>query len=161
MYFRDLSKYDYHNQFNEEAINVGWLGQPHSFETGEVSEEFLERLWAYLRYPVRIFRGFHTCEFCKTNKYDCLRVKYKGEERKVGYYEIRVFSKDGKVYAAPSMILHYIMEHNYMPPEEFINAVIEAGDISNEDYYNKVLEISRGKDFWLSEDRTICKESDT
>jgi hypothetical protein len=41
----------------------------------------------------------------------------------VGNGEIRVSGKDGIVYAAPTLVCHYIQAHGYFPPEEFIEAV--------------------------------------
>jgi hypothetical protein len=41
----------------------------------------------------------------------------------LGSAEIRVPGKDGKVYAAPNLIYHYIKDCGYLPPQEFIDAV--------------------------------------
>ena len=30
----------------------------------------------------------------------------------------------GRVYAAPTLIWHYVTEHGYRPPDEFIDAVL-------------------------------------
>ena len=30
------------------------------------------------------------------------------------------------IYAAPNLIYHYVKEHRYLPPMEFINAVLSA-----------------------------------
>lgn len=150
MYYEDLSLYSYRVNTNETSYNIGWLGRDYSngkypaYSKGEVSEQFVDKLWKYLKYPVNIYRGMHYCELC-TNNANIL--KYKGEERKVGYYEMRVFSKTGKVYAAPSMILHYIKEHNYKPPKEFIDAVME-GDASSKEYIDKLLEYK--KDYYIN-----------
>jgi hypothetical protein len=41
----------------------------------------------------------------------------------LGNGEIIVKGEDGRRYAAPTLILHYIEAHHYLPPEEFIQAV--------------------------------------
>jgi len=41
----------------------------------------------------------------------------------LGYAEIRVFGKSGKIYAAPNMLYHYVTVHHYKPPNEFLQAV--------------------------------------
>jgi hypothetical protein len=46
-----------------------------------------------------------------------------GERMRLGYAQIRVFGKRGKVYAAPNMIYHYVTVHHYKPPAEFIQAL--------------------------------------
>lgn len=42
---------------------------------------------------------------------------------RLGSAEIRAYSLNGKIYAAPNLIFHYAKAHNYKPPEEFIWAV--------------------------------------
>ncbi len=34
-------------------------------------------------------------------------------------------SRAGKVYAAPTLIYHYMKNHNYRPPNEFLEALDE------------------------------------
>ncbi len=41
--------------------------------------------------------------------------------------EIRVLGKNGKSYAAPNLIYHYIKDCGYFPPQEFIDAVKALG----------------------------------
>ncbi len=50
--------------------------------------------------------------------------KYGGGELVLGSAEIRVFGSNGVTYAAPDMIYHYVAEHEYKPPDEFIEAVL-------------------------------------
>lgn len=154
MYYKDFSKYGYLKE--EDSFNVGWLGDLHNYSKGDVSEEFLDYLWVYLRYPVNVCRGFHECEFCKNQQGGVPLIEYKGENRKVGYYEIRIFSKNGTVYAAPSLIFHYIVAHKYKPPQEFVDAVIEAGNIYDEEYYNRIVNYTGGDTFWFDTDRTLA-----
>ena len=44
----------------------------------------------------------------------------------LGNGEIRVTGEDGTVYAAPTMIAHYVAEHHYLPPQEFVDAVLRS-----------------------------------
>ncbi len=37
--------------------------------------------------------------------------------------EVRVLGQNDKIYVAPALIYHYVKEHHYQPPEEFILAV--------------------------------------
>jgi hypothetical protein len=41
-----------------------------------------------------------------------------------GNGEIHVRGPSGAVYCAPALILHYVAEHQYQPPQEFVAAVI-------------------------------------
>jgi hypothetical protein len=45
--------------------------------------------------------------------------------RTMGNGEIRVTSAAGITYVAPVLVLHYVVAHGYLPPQEFIDAVIE------------------------------------
>jgi hypothetical protein len=36
------------------------------------------------------------------------------------------FEANGRAYAGPTMILHYIVAHEYQPPQEFIQAVMSS-----------------------------------
>lgn len=152
MYFEDLTKYHY--MAEEDSFNIGWLETGHLFHQGSVPEEFMDRLWAYLRYPVHVCRGFHVCDLCKEHHTNVSVVEYKGQKREVGYYEIRVWGKDGSVYAAPSLIVHYILQHQYQPPQKFIDAVLDSENIASDEYYQKIITYSDGNDFWLAHDRT-------
>jgi hypothetical protein len=43
-----------------------------------------------------------------------------------GTGEIRVSSTNGVTYVAPVLIVHYVVGHAYLPPEEFVDATIRA-----------------------------------
>lgn len=153
MYYKDLSKYCYAGK-KEDSYNIGWLERGHIISKGEVPQEFINKLWKYLRYPVNVYRGFHTCTLCMCQPSGVPIVEYNGEKRDVGYYEMRVWARDGKVYAAPSLIFHYITCHGYKPPQEFIDAVLESEEPDSGEYYQKVLDYWEGYDFWIAEDGT-------
>jgi hypothetical protein len=50
---------------------------------------------------------------------------------------IRVVGRDGRVYHSPAMICHYVTKHCYMPPEDFVRAVMETDSTT---WPNKSLE---------------------
>jgi hypothetical protein len=33
---------------------------------------------------------------------------------------------EGRVYVCPALILHYILDHSYRPPDEFVQAVTQG-----------------------------------
>ena len=134
-YFEDSTEYQYENREKDGSVNIGWLDINHSYATGEVTTEFIDKLWIYLSFPINIYRGFHSCELCKKSTNDSVpTVFYKGEQREVGFHEIRVFSHNKKVYAAPTLIFHYIVEHQYKPPDEFIDAVLDGPEPGSAEY---------------------------
>lgn len=123
-YYPDLSPYEYY-QTEFSTVNIGWLDAAHEYSKGPVPNEFIERLWAFCHEPVHQSKGFHACELCRKPVFG-LNVKRGSDSIQLGSAEIRVFGKDGMTYAAPNLIYHYVVEHCYRPPEEFIQAVMES-----------------------------------
>ena len=46
-----------------------------------------------------------------------------GERSTLETVRIRIAGENDRVFAAPRMILHYIVKHRYLPPEAFIEAL--------------------------------------
>lgn len=151
MYYKDLTDYEYIEKC--EAKNVGWLDTKYSYEKGEVSEEFLAGLWKCIRYPVHVCRGFHVCNLCLKENEPPI-IKYKNEKREAGYYETVVKGKDGTLYLAPSLIFHYITEHQYKPPQEFIEAVLYTKKLSDKEYREILTATSPNDKYWWKKDST-------
>src|ERR1700683_3987629 len=106
MYYADLSPYVYFTD-ESEATNIGWLDKQQPFPQGATPDGFIEILRILAGNPIRQTRGFHKYPFCGNEK---------------GSSEIRVTAQDGKVYAAPILVIHYIEAHAYLPPREFVKA---------------------------------------
>jgi hypothetical protein len=69
-------------------------------------------------------RGYHPCRFCDDSTYP-VRMSVGDETICLGSAELRV--SDGTLtYAAPNLILHYVSDHKYLPPSEFIRALVNA-----------------------------------
>jgi hypothetical protein len=49
-----------------------------------------------------------------------------------GSAELHVAAADGRVYAAPSLVLHYVRDHGYGPPAEFVAAVLCGAPVDPE-----------------------------
>ena len=122
MYIEDLSKFNYDmgGEFGNQ-LSVGWLSKDHEFKKGDIlnKEKFLDCLNNYYKHSVSQTRGDHTCEFCNKSS---------------GSDEIRVVGKDGKVYASPSLIKHYIKNHDYLPPPAFVDAILSGPCPDSKEY---------------------------
>ena len=127
-YFEDLSPYRYAGNRQPGVLHVGWLDSSHPFPKGEVSSAALAAMEELAKFPVEEHRGLHTCEICEPPEglepadIDNWRV-WAGLPS--GNGEIRVRFGDF-TYAAPTLILHYIKDHGYCPPEEFLQALEES-----------------------------------
>jgi hypothetical protein len=131
-HYADLTPYTYLKKTAEDVLdstglptlNVGWLENGQPFTTGETSKEFQEKLREFCQpeYKVLATRGFHECEFfCR--------------EHARSNTEIRVLGAKA-VYAAPTLIHHYVIAHHYQPPQEFIEAVLNSSHPSSANYVN-------------------------
>ena len=141
-YFEDLSPYTLDDAARGPARNVGWLDGSHVFRTLRPKPELLDALWEYCSILVVPTRGLHTCEFCSSPSNRFVRH---GKGLILGSGEIRVFSSTGGAFAAPNLIYHYILEHEYHPPEAFLQAV-ESGPRPESIAYRELL--GRLTDAW-------------
>jgi hypothetical protein len=124
-YFDDLSEYSYAgSKFHRPGTrNVGWLERGFDFEETDADEDedLLDLVWDYCTLSVAQTRGMHECDLCPGCASNV--AERKGQKLLLGSAEIRVFSKEGTLYAAPNLIYHYMAAHAYLPPEEFIEAM--------------------------------------
>ena len=113
-FFEDLTTYSYNSQNTPEpgVLNVGWLGEGHDFSADRVSDEFIAALKELCLRPILLHRGVHPCEFCTDSV--------------TGNGQIRVLHSNGNWYSAPTLVHHYVVEHQYLPPQDFIDAVLNG-----------------------------------
>jgi hypothetical protein len=140
-YFKDLTEYAYSRHFPAQggAKNVGWLELGHDFEKSKASEETLDLLWESCSISVAQFRGLHECEFCNPER--IIFAERHGKKLLLGSAEIRVFAPSGEIYAAPTLIYHYVQAHNYRPPDEFLSALRLGPRPPNPIFFAKLAEM--------------------
>ena len=137
-YFADLTPYNYFRSNKPPRLNVGWLDAAHEFETGSIEPGTFARLEQICRYSVNQTRGIHICNICSAPS----SLVYDLDDRKLllGSAEIRVFSPEADIFAAPTLLLHYIKDHHYLPPPSFLRA-LENGPIPPmQDYFDFLTE---------------------
>jgi hypothetical protein len=112
-------------------LAVGWIEEA-GFATGAVPEEFLAALVA--AYPAKVVpdgtRGLHTCTLCHVIM---PKVEWKGKKIDVKGYGHFLIRYEKAVYMAPALVLHYVLDHNYRPPQIFIDAVAEGKFLTTAD----------------------------
>ena len=137
MHYPDLTPYEYYVERDDEpALNVGWLDAAQEFFKGDPPPGFLDRLRLIARTRVKQMRGFQVCQFCPDPCSSFGLGAWSDQDKAVydacfenGHYssaEIRVRGEDGRIYASPRMIVHYVAAHGYLPPSEFIDAVMQT-----------------------------------
>ncbi|MCP4539465.1 MAG: hypothetical protein GY832_20195 [Chloroflexi bacterium] len=109
MYIPDLSKQLYTADLHEgkQALSVGWLGNKVELQ-GIVPQKLASVLQHRAEFHfIHVWRGRHTCEICN-------KVSDGGEF----WFDI-----DNLRYVLPKMVLHYINDHNYCPPNQFLESL--------------------------------------
>jgi hypothetical protein len=98
--------------FEDPEINIGWLDRGHEFPTGTLDPgvvEMLNHMCQSSRYLLE--RGYFPCGVCNG---------------KPGFVSVNAqirIQGEGVVYASPARLSHYIVKHNYLPPQAFVDAV--------------------------------------
>ncbi|MDY7091647.1 MAG: hypothetical protein SX243_01610 [Acidobacteriota bacterium] len=127
-YFRDLTTHTYTAGEEESGVlNVGWLGEERPYPTGQTFPEFHQALEEICARPILLHRGFHDCEFCPQDS------NVNPPWSTIGNGQIRVLGQNGVWYSAPTMVHHYVTKHNYKPPEEFVEAVLNPKRIAEDE----------------------------
>jgi hypothetical protein len=111
-------------------IFVGWLHPDYPFPQADPAPDFLARLkeFAERSRESAVALGFgaaggiHTCEFCG---------------RAHGTTNFGVPAGD-RLFYSPEMILHYVEEHRYAPPAEFVAATLASPLPGTREYVNSV-----------------------
>ena len=92
---------------------VGWLEAGHPYQQGSAPDGFLAQLKEHMAraYQPMLFWGFHECTLCADG------------QRRTGCLNLLIPTSQ-LLYVAPEMIVHYVEEHGYRPPLEFVDAVM-------------------------------------
>lgn len=108
-------------------LAVGWLARGHVFTRGRCEPSFAARLRELLKdawAPVD-FCGPHFCDLCPT------------ASTHSGVANLFVPSETA-VFVAPELVVHYIEEHAYQPPAEFVAAVMACPPMNSEAFHSAI-----------------------
>jgi hypothetical protein len=125
----DLTVFRYHNgPFDPQnwAVPlraVGWLEHPYPFSRGNVAAAVVSKLKAMVEqtrstYTQYTFRGTKSCSLCIAANLP--------DPGPIWSQENILVPGAGVVYVAPGGIVHYVESHSYLPPDEFVEAVLDA-----------------------------------
>jgi hypothetical protein len=132
VYYPDLVRLDYFPVGETTLLKaVGWLSASYDFMTGRVSQDFFDRLQAFVESTWQTFcsMGVHSCELCQFPEY----------ERTPSGNKNLFIPFDGAILVAPELILHYINAHHYALPPIFIEAVMQCPAMGSMDYKKAIL----------------------
>lgn len=133
----DLSPCTYVSD-SPQVLAVGWLGASEAYQRGPVDERVFAKLIELLVHPWQRGRsmGRHDCEFCRFTGYP-FNVSYRNTSVAVGVSNLFVPGRC-VIYAAPSMIVHYIDSHEYAPPAVFQEAALACPQMSSVEYFYRL-----------------------
>ena len=111
-------------------LAVGWLTAAQPFPTGPVPPEFAAKLRSFCAAewvvpPPRAARRDGRCPLDKNCPRSSLTLSDSGATIHLDNAEIRVIG-DEDIFAAPTLIYHYVTVHQYRPPDTFIAAVMRG-----------------------------------
>lgn len=149
MLYTDLSSYSHNLKKSlPDVMNIGWLDKSSDYKTGSIGNEFIEKLIAiYLNDDefngrTKLARSTNAvCNIC-----GCVSplIKKNGISYSIDLEEIWIPSIGNGHFASPAIVIHYIIDHSYVPPDEYIQSVL-AVDLKSpysaqEIWLKKVLE---------------------
>lgn len=141
MWFEDLSECDYFSRvIHQPSIAVGWLENEKSYSIGKAPNTLLEKLNEFIktRAITHAFLGVHECDLCI--------IKLPSGQLNIidGFGSRTTFlAYKNKLYIFPDLIIHYINEHSYLPPAEFIEAALDSTPQETIEYLNRILNNGR------------------
>ncbi|WP_375771213.1 hypothetical protein NR798_10020 [Archangium gephyra] len=105
---------------------VGWLDIEHPYTRGTVEPAFLEALQRHVKtaWAPLVMAGPHFCQFC-------------AEKPRGGAGNVWIPSEH-HLFIAPELIVHYIADHGYRPPDAFIEAVLACPAQGSPEYFERL-----------------------
>ncbi len=144
-WYQDLTACDYFGSKSKaRLLAVGWLERGHAYPNGQLDD--LRPLFELCRKPWQptLFLGWHDCSLCDSAEGPG-SFEADGESVNIGTYNLFVPDLPSDcIYVAPTMILHYIEAHNYLPPEGFLEAVQCCPKMGSDEYFQALKTVGRG-----------------
>ena len=170
-HYSDLERCTYFDRQDDHSVDliaVGWLEAPYPYQQGGVRAEFSDRLFSLLEsvWDPILFRGKHDCSLCDLGPRE-MRSKA-GLIVDMGALNLFVPNEGSTgLFVAPSLILHYVVDHGYRPPPQFQTAVMTCPETSSSGYFRQIDRIiptsKRWRDgafgFWTSMGSAIAGEA--
>lgn len=139
-HFDDLSPNTYFDRWQDTLLSVGWLERGHEFPRGTVSPAFFDALVRLLVDPWQpgAFAGRAPCSFCQFSGGPAT-LSLADTNVKLGSANVFVPGLAQGVFVAPSLVVHYIDAHEYVPPLELQRAVLECPEMGSFAYRKALL----------------------
>jgi hypothetical protein len=132
---QDMSECNFSSDQDISVLNVGWLSSSVSYTTGNIYDDFIKKLRRLVvnsesspfKPIVWRSRGQDSCPLCLLRDF-VLEDNENTEILGSSEFFIPCYSKKNSYFISPSLIYHFIADHNYLPPEQFINSVMAINE---------------------------------
>ena len=145
MWFEDLAEWDFWGRkdskrfFGEDystlSTTVGWLEKGKPYTTGKAPNTLVEKLSEFIKTwkITNAYLGIHECDLCEVD----LPPGHLNIIDGLGSRTTFIAYKD-KLYIFPDLIIHYIKDHSYLPPAEFIEAALDSTPQETVEYFMRI-----------------------
>ena len=115
-----------------DPLAVGFLNGRPDYPQGQAPAKFATKLlrFCHPQLTVCTMRTIRPCPLCNET---ITNIEIDGQACILGSAEIRVIGEED-IFAAPTLIYHYVTVHNYLPPDEFIDAVLHGPQPESAEY---------------------------
>lgn len=123
---KDLTRYtgcDCDQAIGLDPLAVGFLSRKHPFNKGTAPPNFAKRLLQFCHPEKTVCQTHGKRKSPFDGKH--IEVELDGVTFTLGGAEIRILGEQ-EIYAAPDLIYHYVVDHQYQPPDEFVQAVLKG-----------------------------------
>lgn len=124
---------------DKKLLAIGWLNREDDYPKGgkNISIQFIKKLqdiFQQNKFKGGKIRGFSACKVCVK-----IYPNFEGCQY-LGSCKLWIPQND-IIYVMPDFIIHHVSEHDYLPPKEFIKAVLDLNlDINfNADHYESFI----------------------
>ena len=158
-YYQDLSPFsELGLPPSESVLAVGWLDAGNDYKKGQVSRDVADSLLGLLSnvWEPGVTAGRHRCTFCYITG-GPTSIYASDRSIELGSSNLYLPSESQKVlYVAPSLIVHYMDAHEYLPPAEFQEAVLRCPPMRSLQYFKLLLKVAptEFKSRYVSKDLT-------
>ena len=122
--------------------SVGYLSREYAYSKGETSEAVFDRLATLATLRILQWLGSHHCDlgFCDGTP----RSELYWRGMRIPEWCSSDILVPGKtvIFMAPALILHYIREHQYLPPACFVEAVLNCPKPGSKEYRIAITKIA-------------------
>ena len=131
MFVEDMTVHPHYKTI--PLLAVGWLATGTEFEKGSVPLKLIEMLKELAFMPNLATLGIHPCDFCDNDPDFVALIDEKGWRHSLGS-SVSYVADGKKAFVVPNLIYHYVKDHDYLPPQEFIDTLFNMPAINSDAY---------------------------